>query len=181
MKNALPTNEEWEKTYRVVYAVHIVAESMGETVTGDPGHDLHAAERQQPSSKFAGLVNLRSVDANSLSLPENLLIPAAAATTTLTVELAYHFLPVAWSKGYATESMKAVFDSSKRARSFWAPFSKLYVYAIVNEENTASMRVMQKTGMTENGIYEWAGKAIFLAGQWQERSSLHIFGTHLLQ
>lgn len=51
----------------------------------------------------------------------------------------------------------------------------------MNEENPASLRVMEKTGMTENGIYVWTGKAVFLAGQWQERSSLHIFGMYLLQ
>ena len=130
---------------------------------------------------FIGLIALRSVDASSLALPENFTLPAAAATTTLTVELAYSFLPTGWGKGYATESVDAVLKSCKIAQSFWAPFTKLYVRAIVNEENPASLRVMDKVGMTKRGVYTWTGKAVFLAGEWTERSNLHIFGMHLLE
>jgi len=74
-----------------------------------------------------------------------------------------------------------VFEACKGAPSFWAPFEKLYVRAIVNGGNPASVRVMEKTGMIERGIYEWTGKPIFLGGQWEERSNLHIFGMHLLE
>ncbi|KIX06750.1 uncharacterized protein Z518_04726 [Rhinocladiella mackenziei CBS 650.93] len=177
MKGYLPTNEGEEKTYRVVYAVHKVLESMSGSVEGEP----QPAEQGKKSTEFIGLVNLKSLDAGNLALPEDLTLPVAAATTTLTVELSYAFLPIGWGKGYATESVKAVFESCKSARSFWTPFSKLYIRAIVNGSNPASLRVMDKTGMTKKGVYDWTGKAIFLAGEWRERGSLHIYGMHLLE
>ncbi len=177
MKGCLPTNEGEEHTYRVAYAVHKVLESMSGSVEGEP----QPAEQGKNPTEFVGLVTLTSLDAGSLALPEDLTLSTAAATTTLTVELGYLFLPIGWGKGYATESVGAALESCKRARSFWTPFTKLYVRAIVNEDNPASLRVMDKIGMTKRGVYDWTGKAVFLAGEWQERSSIHIFGMHLLE
>ena len=128
MKNCLSTNEREESTYRVAYAVHNVLESRSGAVEGEP----QPAEQGKKSTEFIGLVTLKSVDAGSLALPEHLTLPVAAATTTLMVEIAYLFLPIGWGKGYATESVRAVLESCKRARWFWAPFSKLYIRAIVN-------------------------------------------------
>lgn len=176
MKGYLPTKEGQENTYRVAYAVHKVLESMSGSIEGEP----QPAEQEKKPTEFVGLVTLKSLDAGSLALPEVLTLPVAAATTTLTVELAYSFLPIGWGKGYATESVEAVFETCKRARHFWTPFSKLYIRAIVNEGNPASMRVMDKTGMVKRGIYDWTGK-VFLAGEWRERDRLHIFGMHLLE
>ena len=177
MKGCLPTSERDEKTYRVAYAVHKVLESMNGSVEGEP----QPAEQGKQPTKFIGLVTLKSLDAGSLALPEDLTLPVAAASTTLTVEIAYLFLPIGWGKGYATESVEAVFESCKRALSFWTPFSKLYIRAIVNKDNPASVRVMDKTGMTKSGVYTWTGKAVFLAGEWRERDNLYIFGKHLLE
>lgn len=177
MKGYLPTNEREENTYRVAYAVHKVLESMSGSVTGE----AQPAEQGKKSTEFIGLVTLKSLDAGSLALPKNFTLPTAAATTILTVELSYMFLPIGWGRGYATESVEAAFESCKRARSFWTPFTKLYIRAIVNEDNPASQRVMDKTGMTKSGVYNWTGKAIFLAGEWRERSNLHIFSMHLLK
>ncbi|KAF2181138.1 hypothetical protein K469DRAFT_638785 [Zopfia rhizophila CBS 207.26] len=176
IKGCLPTSEGEENTYRVAYAVHKVLESMSGSIEGEP----QPAEQEEKSTEFVGLVTLKSLDAGGLALPEDLTLPVAAATTTLTVELAYMFLPIGWGKGYATESVEAVFESCKRARSFWTPFSKLYIRAIVNECNPASLRVMDKTGMTKKGVYNWTGK-VWLAGGWREQDNLHIFGMHLLE
>jgi len=175
VKGFLPTNEGEGEKYRVAYAVHEVLESTSGSVEGEP----QPTEQEKKSTEFIGLVTLASVHAGSLELPEDLTLPATAATTTLTVELAYTLLPIAWGKGYATESVDAVFESCKRARAFWTPFSKVYIRAIVNEGNPASRRVMDKIGMTNKGIYNWTGH-IFLAGEWREQDRLWIYGRDLL-
>lgn len=177
MKGRLPPNEGEENIYRVAYAVHKVLESIGGSAEGES----ESVEPGKQPTQFVGLVTLTSLGAGDLALPESLTLPATAATTTLTVEVAYMFLPIAWGKGYATESVVAVFEACKRAPSFWTPFSKLYVRAIVNGDNAPSFRVMDKTGMTKRGVYDWSGKAVFLGGKWQERSRLHIFGMHLVE
>lgn len=157
--------------------MHKVLESKSGSLEGEP----QSAEQVEKSTEFIGLITLRSMNASNLTLPEDLTLPDAAATTILTVELAYLFLPTVWGKGFATESIEAAFESCKRARSFWAPFSKLYVRALVNQANPASARVMDKTGMTNRGIYTWTGNAVFLAGKWRERDDLYVFGMHLLK
>ncbi|KIW32730.1 uncharacterized protein PV07_04258 [Cladophialophora immunda] len=176
----LPTKEAeagQPKTYRAVYTVHRMLDPLASSGETEP----QAARGDGISSEFIGLITLKSLDPDGLVLPEELTLPAAAASTTLTVELAYMFLPTAWGQGYATESLGAVFESCKRARSFWTPFSKLYVRAIVNEDNPASMRVMDKTRMTKRGVHTLTGRTVFLAGEWRDRHSLHIFGMHLIE
>lgn len=181
-KGFLPTNDEEdggeEKSYKVVYAVHSTHQNPN---SDSAKSESQSFEPEKISTELVGLVTLKSVDSSSLALPEYLTIPADAAASTLSLDLGYMFLPAAWGKGLATETLNAVFKCCGKAQSFWTPYSKVYVRAIVNEENPASMRVMQKTGMTEKGIYEWTGQPVFLAGKWVERSSLHIYGMHLLE
>jgi RimJ/RimL family protein N-acetyltransferase len=75
----------------------------------------------------------------------------------------------------------AALEACKRAPSFWAPFSKVYVRSIVNEGNPGSLRVMEKTGVAKKGVYEWTGKAFFVGGEWREEIRLHIYGMYLLE
>ncbi|KAJ6482196.1 GNAT domain-containing protein [Mycena vitilis] len=172
-ENYLPNDDK--NTYRVVYAVHEILEPA----VGDP----QVLEQWEKPTKFVGMVNLWSLNANSLALPEKLTLLAAEAATTLTVELGYSLLPNAWGKGYATEALSATFEACKKGRSFWEPYSKVYVRAIVNGRNPASLRALAspKTGMIEKGIYEWSGKPLYLGGEWVEQDNLHIFGMHLLE
>lgn len=180
MKASLPTDEGEQKIYRVAYAVHRVHEPTSGPDGG--GGAQPAAQQGERPTEFIGLVTLKSlVPGRYLVLPEALTLPAADAATTLTVEVAYMFLPNGWGKGFATESVAAVLEACRSRPSFWSPYSKLYVRAIVNGGNPASLRVMHKTGMRERGIYEWTGEAIFLGGKWEERSNLHIFGMHMLE
>lgn len=159
-----PDSDSNDKSYRVVYAVHRIREP---------------APAETSSTEFIGLVIIRSLDGSALALPEDLTLSAAAATTILSLEVAYMLLPRGWGKGYGTEAVGAMFEACRSARAFWAPWDKIYIRAIVNEENPQSVRVMEKTGMVNRGMYVWTGKPIWLAGQWTERSGLHIFGRHM--
>ncbi|KAL8748972.1 MAG: hypothetical protein Q9184_006995 [Pyrenodesmia sp. 2 TL-2023] len=175
----LPSENATENEYRVAYAVHSLLEPPNNSLESNP---QPADQKPKPTTRFIGLITLVSLDATSLPLPAHLTLPPTAAPTTLTVELAYQFLPISWGQGHATESISAVFEACKGApTSFWSPYTKVYVRAIVNEENGASLRVMEKTGMVDRGVYEWTGRAVFLAGEWTERSRLHICGRYVLE
>ena len=166
MKGRLPTGEGEDPVHRVVYVVHRILESINDATKDDSVSE----ESCHQITELIGSVALNTLDAGSLILPENLTLSAAANTTTLTIELGYIILPIGWNKGYATESIKTVFEACRKARSFQSPFSKLYIRAIVDKDNPASLRVMEKTGIAERGIYDW-----------RESSKLHIFGMHLLE
>lgn len=57
-------------------------------------------------------------------------------------DVGYRFLPEAWGKGYATESAAAILtDHAPR-------FSLTRVIGLVEPENRASVRVLQKLGLT---------------------------------
>lgn len=165
MKNYLPTSDG-EAAYRVIYAIHRIQE---QTLT------------QDEPAEFLGVIMLAPVDSHSLLLPEEFTLPASAATTTLTIELSYSLLPKAWGKGYATEALSAVFEACRVSPAFWAPFKKVYVRAVVEDENIASRKVLEKVAMADRGIYLWTGEAIFVGGKWRDVGHLHIYGLHLLE
>ena len=179
MKADLPTKES---PYRVTYAVHRLLDSNPSSTEAT----TQSGEQVEQSTEFIGFLSLKSVSAKGdaqrrLALPGHLNLPATAATTTLTVEVAYAYLPKAWGKGYATESVKAAVKACQATRAFWAPYAKLYVRAIIIADNPASLRVMVKTGIPKKGIYEWTGEAFFHGGEWRDRASLHIYGMHLFE
>jgi RimJ/RimL family protein N-acetyltransferase len=67
------------------------------------------------------------------------------------VELAYHVVPSAWGRGYATEAGAALLDAA------WRETDLDRVVAFAFEENRASTRVMEKLGMRLEGHVEYRG------------------------
>lgn len=163
-------HENNENTYRIVYAVHELL----------PTPTSASAIQEPTPTHFIGLITLRSLGPTNLHLPPALFPAAALQPDCLTVELAYQFLPAAWGKGFATESLNAVFAASKRGIAFWTPYEKVYVRAIVNMENEASLKVMRKSDVRELGVYDWSGEKIWLAGRWRMEDRLVIFGGVLV-
>lgn len=170
IKHILPSvfTEGDEKAYRVVYAVHELLPSSDS--------DSKPTNPEEIPCRFIGLITLRSLSPDSLALPPHFFPESTRSAEVLTAELGYQFLPTAWGKGFAGESISAVFQACERAPTFWAPYDKVYVRAIVNSGNPASQRVMTKIGVPRLGVYEWKGKALFLAGKWRERDTVWIYG-----
>ncbi|KAF1847934.1 uncharacterized protein K460DRAFT_374893 [Cucurbitaria berberidis CBS 394.84] len=163
------------KSYRVVYAVHEILQKL---VT-DTQPDVSHAEKPP---RFVGLVTVRSLGGpNELTLPPQYTPASTHDPTTLSIELAYQFLPISWGHGIATEAVSTVLNVLKRATAFWQPFKRVYIRAIVNEENPASLGVMRKLGLQNMGVWEWTGEAIWLGGKWTDRSRIWIFGKNLIE
>ena len=70
------------------------------------------------------------------------------------VELGFSLARSAWGRGYATEAARAWLDHAFDALGF------ARVLALVKPENTASIRVLEKIGMTPVGVARRAG------GEW---------------
>ena len=155
-----------QHAYRVFYAVH---------------ERISPTSENGPTSRFIGTILLRSLEGGSLDLSPPL-VPAPSTSLTnpfLTIELSYQFLPAAWGKGYAGESLNAVFEACAKNTAVWKPYERVYCRVIVNDGNPASLRVMSKLGVKEKGVYKWTGK-IWLAGGWRYEDDLHIFGRWFL-
>ncbi|EUC46165.1 hypothetical protein COCMIDRAFT_4673 [Bipolaris oryzae ATCC 44560] len=167
MKGALPTtaNEDEKKSYRAVYAVH---ELLAPTSNSTSQEDIPA--------RLIGLITLRSIDKASLALPPHIFPDSIHSPDCLVVELGYQFLPAAWGKGFGTQAVTKVFDACQREQKIWDNYQKVFIRAIVNGENPASMRVLIKSGMKELAVHVWDGDRIWLGGKWRTTDKLHIFG-----
>lgn len=180
MKGALPTTSTEEKSYRIAYAVHKIL-SPNDTSAPPP-------DQQSQQTQFIGLLNLTSLSPSNLLLPSTLNLPPSPSPTILTLELGYGFLPRGWGAGYATESIAAVLSACRNPKNleFWAPYTNIFVRAIVNIDNPASVRVMEKVGLLKRmGEYVWRAeegdeKGVFLAGRWWVESTILVFGGWLV-
>ena len=70
---------------------------------------------------------------------------------TSDVEIAYHFLPSAWGKGYATEAASAILEFAFKT----AKLEKIVGVAFPG--NVASCRVLEKVGMRYLGMARYHG------------------------
>ena len=74
-------------------------------------------------------------------------------------EIYYKLSPVHWGKGYATEVSKALIKSG------FEHFELHKVEAGVATENLASIKVLEKSGMTREGLRR---KILPIRGEWKD-------------
>lgn len=70
---------------------------------------------------------------------------------SLDIEIAYHFLPSAWGKGYATEAAVAILEFAFKTAELEE------IVGFVFFENVASWRVLEKAGMRFVGMASYPG------------------------
>jgi RimJ/RimL family protein N-acetyltransferase len=100
----------------------------------ETGHAMWAVDERQAGS-FIGQCGLRPVDEGAG--PE--------------IEMAYHYTPASWNKGYGTEAVIAVLAHGL------GPVGLDRVMAVVMPENIGSWRVMEKAGMRYQGVASYFG------------------------
>jgi RimJ/RimL family protein N-acetyltransferase len=176
LKGILPTPhvEGQDKIYRIAYAVH-------ELIRGDnnPTTDIDGQSSSEPKTRFIGSVSLRSLSEEECKTPPH--DTHGSTATTLSLEMAYMYLPSSWGHGYATESVSAVLDACARApAAMWRPYDKVLVRAIVHHENEPSQKVMRKCGMGEPEVLEFEGGRFFIAGTWQSEHKLFVYGKEIV-
>jgi RimJ/RimL family protein N-acetyltransferase len=120
------------------------------------------------TTRFIGLVTIKSLLENNLPETNHLYPPST-------------FLPVAWGRGFASESLASVLAACRASSDSWKPYKQVFLRAIVAAENTGSLGVMRKSGMKELGVHEWRGEKAWLAGEWRESLVMHIWGMWLLE
>jgi RimJ/RimL family protein N-acetyltransferase len=161
------------KSYRIAYAVHELLPTSANDVVN----------REDIPTRFVGLIGVKPLGPQGLVVQQDILPPSTSEPGCLTVEMGYSYLPSAWGKGYATDAVKAVIEACKRGKTFWEPYDKVFLRAIVSPENPASQRVMAKSGMKKLGMHFWDGKgqSIYVGGKWRTTDELHVYGTFVVE
>ena len=168
---SLATEKGEKAPYRCRYAVHRLLKNS------DASKEKTNVGEVWEESEVIGLVGLKPEA--TVPINDELTVKNGPDVGVLRVELGYLYLPTTWSSGYATEASIAVLDAARRATSFWAPYHKIYVEAIVSPDNPASCRVLEKSELKKIGVNEWDGEPVFLAGAWREPRVL-VYGTWLI-
>jgi RimJ/RimL family protein N-acetyltransferase len=125
-------------------------------------HELHS------SADFIGLIVMRTVSSSSMEIPLDFLPPSSLSVPV--IEIGYQFLPAFWNRGFATESLNAMFEAFRHG-----PWEGVYVTAIVSEGNVASLRVAEKAGMECLGEWVQDGR-VYIAEKWREEIKLVGWG-----
>ncbi|MBF2034223.1 MAG: GNAT family N-acetyltransferase [Leptolyngbyaceae cyanobacterium T60_A2020_046] len=73
-------------------------------------------------------------------------LPSAAGTPSGHIEIGWHFRPASWGHGFATEAAQAVLAYGFEVLRLPA------IYAVAWPDNQRSMGVMQRLGMTDQGL-----------------------------
>jgi RimJ/RimL family protein N-acetyltransferase len=159
---SVPHVDGEDRVYRFAYAVH-------ELVAGSEGQQ----------EQFIGLISLRSLTAEEIKFPPR--DKHGSTTTSLSLEIAYMFLPHSWGRGYGTESIGAMLEACAHVpATYWAPYKTVVVRAIVNDENGASQRVMEKCGMGSPEVLEFEGGRFFIAGKWRTKHRLFVYAKQVV-
>ncbi len=68
------------------------------------------------------------------------------------VDIGYRFLPTYWGQGLATEACRAVLDYGRNRLGLER------IIGLVHPENVASVRILEKLGLTPDGQVEYQGR-----------------------
>ncbi len=141
-------NDDAEELYK------IMSDSRVHTFTGDSPWTLEKTNGYIGYILEKDFKTLESFHAACVLKANNYIIGLAGLNPYLPEqpEIEWQFGVPFWGKGYATEIGKAIIKAAFASTAIEA------VYGMVNPENKASMKVMEKLGMTCLGLRDFRGE-----------------------
>ncbi len=128
--------------------------------TGDPGGGLRSVEHASEVLRSHLLADYREYGFGRWAcvLKQSSAVVGFARLKRLPelgeVDIGYRFLPVHWGTGLATEAGRAVL------RYGFETLGLRRVIGLVDPENAASIRVLEKLGLRPDGLVEYGGKRV---------------------
>ncbi|VUC36394.1 unnamed protein product [Clonostachys rosea] len=111
-----------------------------------PGPDVAGHRSVEDGSESIGILTLLpSEPIEEGSLGSSL---TNGTNRVIGLELGYLFLPSAWGKGFATESIRAFLEHHGSERRKSDPQTKIQIQANVHPDNIGSLRVLHKLGFS---------------------------------